>query len=173
MIYNQTLGVVEVKKTDTSLHVSSVLLFSENEKEKLRCLTFCSGYKKSEFLGCLTSMHTQQNLKVIQLSSCNALQEASEQNSQRYTMKLDETKFRARRIFFHYLWNSFFFIDSDENLYLLEFYPPVYFENYWVKFKYIEENEVYQEKETEFDVPIQSPAPTNLYNLVNGLDSPN
>lgn len=49
-------------------------------------------------------------------------------------------------------WNSIFYIDSSENLALLEFVTPEYFSNFWMSFLYTNDQKEYIEKENEFDV---------------------
>lgn len=67
------------------------------------------------------------------------------------TLEIPDSKFKSKSIFFNPFWNCFILLDSEEQLWMLEFFPPVYFQNYWTNFEYLEQNQLYIEKEDEFD----------------------
>lgn len=67
------------------------------------------------------------------------------------TLEIPDSKFKSKSIYFNPFWNCFFLIDSEEQLWMLEFFPPVYFQNYWTNFEYLESNQLYIEREDEFD----------------------
>lgn len=81
---------------------------------------------------------------------------SSEEPDEILTLEILDSKVKAKTILFNPLWNCFFLRDSDEHLWMLEFYPPVYFESFWTNYEYAEQNEYYVETEDEFDKPVQS-----------------
>lgn len=89
--------------------------------------------------------------------------------------EISESKIKAKRVYFNAMWNSFMILDYDDNYYLMEFYNHNYYEKYWIRFKSIDENLIYQEEETEFDQSIsqadkrtQAELDKDLLDQING-----
>lgn len=136
------------------------------DKIKLRCVCICVDYQRNPILCTFSMRQTHQH---VQFKSIMGKDEPD------ILYEISESKIKAKRVYFNSLWNSFMILDYDDNYYLMEFYNHNYYEKYWIRFKSIDENLIYQEEESEFDQPTahkdargQSELNSEILDLVNG-----
>lgn len=154
-IFNKQKSAVD------SFKFSPILYFKDYSKMKIRDSSLIVDYNKNLYLMIICTIQAHQTLMVFRIDPFIQKNPMS--------LEIQESKLKARRIYFNPLWNSIFLCDIDDNFFMLEFFPGVYFENYWVNFQFIEENKVYEEKEDEFDLKPDENDSIDLIKLINNL----
>lgn len=170
VIVDLTNGVFTVDLNPKMPHTPAVLQpfweLEQFEKIKFRCACLCFDKNRHPLLCMFTLRQTHQHLQFRSLSKSAPKTE--------YGCEITESKVKAKKIFFNPLWNAFMILDFDESYYLMEFYYLNYYEKYYIRFKAIDDNQVYVEDETEFDLksPITfkstAASESDLFEAING-----